>query len=133
MKFTASGTPHVRRRIRSVLLMVVLAVALQPGPAMAQSGASEAGVGIGSALCSLVYGPTKITYAILGLVFGGMAWGLAGGDADVANAVITPAVRGDYVVTPSHLRGERPLEFIGRRPGYGQEATIVEEEFDATY
>ena len=25
---------------------------------------------------------------------------------------------GDYVVTPAHLRGERPLEFIGRDPAY---------------
>ena len=33
-------------------------------------------------------------------------------------AVITPAVRGDYVVTPAHLRGERELEFIGRDPDY---------------
>jgi len=27
-------------------------------------------------------------------------------------------VRGDYVVTPSHLRGERELEFLGRDPNY---------------
>lgn len=134
MMFTESGQPRARRRIRSVLLVAVLVVALQPGPAMAEGSAgSEAGVGVGAALCSLVYGPTKIVYAILGGVFGGMAWALSGGDGEVANAVITPAVRGDYVVTPSHLRGEKPLEFIGRRPGYSQDATMVEEEFDSTY
>jgi hypothetical protein len=25
-------------------------------------------------------------------------------------------VRGDYVVTPAHLRGEQPLEYWGREP-----------------
>ena len=40
------------------------------------------------------------------------------GDNDVAKTVTTPAVRGDYVVTPEHLRGKRPLEFIGRDPEY---------------
>ena len=32
-------------------------------------------------------------------------------------AVMTPAVRGDYVVTPAHLRMEEPIEFFGRDPG----------------
>ena len=33
-------------------------------------------------------------------------------------AVVTPAVRGDYVVTPALLRGERPIEFFGKDPEY---------------
>jgi len=33
--------------------------------------------------------------------------------------VINTSVRGDYVVTPSHLRGDRPLEFFGRDPEFG--------------
>jgi hypothetical protein len=53
-----------------------------------------------------------------GLLFGGLAWGLSGGDADVLRAVVTPAVRGDYVVTPSLLRGDRPIEFFGKDPQY---------------
>ena len=74
--------------------------------------------GRAAALCSLFYGPAKIVYATLGLVFGGFAWALSGGDRDVMNRVISPAVRGDYVVTPAHLRGERDLEFFGREPEY---------------
>lgn len=118
MKFTASGRNRPRRRARALLLVVAFAVALQPGIASAENTAAESGIGAASALCSLVYGPVKLTYATLGLVFGGFGWALSGGDRDVMEAVIMPAVRGDYVVTPSHLRGERPLEFIGRRPGY---------------
>lgn len=119
---------------RSVLLAGVLVVSIQTGPAFAaESMGSEAGIGAGAAICSLVYGPVKIVYATLGLVFGGMAWALSGGDADVLDAVVTPAVRGDYVVTPSILRGERPLEFIGRRPGYEEDEAVVEEEFEEQY
>ena len=53
-----------------------------------------------------------------GGIIGGFAWLLSAGDYQVMYAVITPAVRGDYVVTPAHLRGERELEFIGRDPNY---------------
>jgi hypothetical protein len=110
---------HWTHRIRGIGLVCILALALQAPAAQAADGAgAEAGNGAGAALCSLIYGPVKIVYSALGLVFGGMAWGLSGGNKDVMNAVITPAVRGDYVVTPSHLRGERELEFFGRDPEY---------------
>jgi len=77
----------------------------------------------------LVYGPVKMAYSILGVVFGGIAWGLSGGDTEVMTAVITPAVRGDYVVTPSHLRGEEHLEFIGRQPEYREDMVVLEEVY----
>lgn len=134
MIFGAFNRPRSRGRIRTVLLVVTFAVALYPASASAANSAgSEAGVGVGAALCSLVYGPVKISYALLGLVFGGMAWGLSGGDGEVLDAVMTPAVRGDYVVTPSHLRGEKPLQFIGRRPGYGPDSPTIDDEFETTY
>ena len=132
--FHASNRPRLRGRARSVLLLVAFVVALNPASvATADSAGSEAGIGVGAALCSLVYGPVKIAYAVMGLVFGGMAWGLSGGDGDVLDAVMTPAVRGDYVVTPSHLRGEEPLQFIGRRPGYGPDADTEDDGFESTY
>ena len=102
-----------------------IAVAVQPGVARAESKAAEAGLGAGAAVATLVYGPVKVVYATLGLVFGGFAWALSGGDSDVANAIITPSVRGDYVVTPEALRGERRLEFIGRDPAYRVHPDIV--------
>jgi hypothetical protein len=129
-------------QFRSLLLVAALVVSIQPGPAFAAGDtgdtgetASEAGIGAGAALCSLIYGPVKITYATLGLIIGGMAWGLSGGDSEVMRAVVIPAVRGDYVVTPSILRGERTLEFIGRRPGYEQQDTgaVQEEELGEHY
>jgi len=70
-------------------------------------------------LCSLVYGPVKVAWAISGLIVGGLAYPLSGGDADIMMEVINTSVRGDYVVTPSHLRGDQPLEFFGRAPESG--------------
>jgi len=52
-------------------------------------------------------------------VIGPFAWALSGGDSDVMWRVVDTTVRGDYVVTPAHLRGEQPLEFFGRSPSSG--------------
>lgn len=108
------------KRMHTAALACILAIALHSGPVRAQGDSmqSEAGTGALAALSTLVYGPAKVAYAGLGLVIGGIAWGLSGGDGEVLQAVVTPSVRGDYVVTPSHLRGERPLEFFGREPRY---------------
>jgi hypothetical protein len=114
-----------------VFLVCVLVLSLAPQAARASDSIeSEAGLGALSALCSLFYGPVKLVYATGGLVIGGLAWGLSGGDSEVLKAVITPAVRGDYVVTPSILRGERSLEFFGKNPNYRSEAPA---EVDQVY
>ena len=113
-----------------VLVTLVFAFALQPAPARADDGASsEAAYGASSAVLTLLYGPAKVANSALGLIFGGFAYGLSGGDADVMDAVITPAIRGDYVVTPSHLQGDRQLEFIGRNPEYREAAVIVDDPY----
>ncbi len=106
--------------VAGALLVCIVVIGLNPADARGQepSAASEAGVGALAALSTLVYGPIKVVYAVGGVIFGGFAWALSGGDRDVMNAVFTPSVRGDYVVTPAHLRGERPLEFFGRDPAY---------------
>lgn len=118
------------KRPRAVLLACVVAIAIGAGPARAEDGApSEAGLGVAAAMCSLVYGPAKVVYASLGLIIGGVAWALSAGDPDVRDAVLTPAIRGDYVVTPAHLRGDRELEFIGRDPRYRRSSEVTEERF----
>jgi len=90
---------------------------LLSGTARAEASDSEGvGYGIGAALCSIVYGPAKIVYALLGSVVGGAAWAVTGGDASASTPIFESALYGDYVVTPDVLRGERPLEFVGRSP-----------------
>jgi len=81
-----------------------------------QPVAEEAGYGIGAALASVFYIPVKVTYAGLGLLTGGLGYVLTGGRTDVANNIIYPAVGGNYVVTPSHLKGTEPIYFVGSPP-----------------
>jgi hypothetical protein len=76
----------------------------------------EAGYGLGSALANVFYIPAKVTYAGLGLVTGGLGYVLSGGRPEVANNIIYPAIRGNYVVTPSHLKGTEPIYFVGAPP-----------------
>jgi hypothetical protein len=111
----------VKSDSRSILALLALVVFVAGSPGLARAQSAEptwenGGLGAAAALASLVYGPIKLSNAILGLVVGGFAYPLSGGDADVTMSVINTSVRGDYVVTPSHLRGERPLEFFGRAP-----------------
>lgn len=121
--------------VRRGALVAALALAVVAAPTAAWSQddmGTEAGVGAAAALSTLIYGPVKLTYALLGVVIGGTAWGLSGGDHQVFDAVISPSVRGDYVVTPSHIRMERGLEFYGQDPRYRssvQHAAVVEEAF----
>lgn len=77
---------------------------------------SELGFGVGSVLANFFYMPAKITYAGIGLMTGGLGYVLTAGRADVANNIIYPAVRGNYVITPTHLKGEQPVIFIGAPP-----------------
>jgi len=83
-----------------------------------QDLARDAGIGAGSALVSLVYAPLKICYAVGGLMVGGLAWMFSGGDGEVASIILTPSLRGDYVVTPRQLQGKEPIQFFGRKPEY---------------
>ncbi len=109
-------------RARIAALALAIAIGLVPAAVRAQEEEETwegAGLGAGSALSSLVYGPVKLAFAITGLVIGPFAWALSGGDSDVMWRVLDTSVRGDYVVTPAHLRGEQPLEFFGRAPASG--------------
>ena len=111
------------RAASAVFLIVALVVSpvLSPRAEAAAQGQSsdtsltmgEVGYGAGAFVASLFYTPVKVTYAVLGLVAGGLGYVVTAGRTDVAKNIVAPAVRGDYVVAPSHLRGEKPLAFIG--------------------
>lgn len=107
-------------QIQSLRRALVVALALSlvaTGTARADSSDAEGvGYGVGAALCSVLYGPAKIVYAALGTVVGAGAWAVTGGDTTVSTPIFESALYGDYVVTPEILKGERPLEFVGRSP-----------------
>ncbi len=123
-----------KRSLCAGVVSAAMIVALA-GPAQAEESVSrEGGWGALAGLGTLLYSPTKVVYAGLGMVFGGIAYGLSGGDREVLESVITPAVRGDYVLQPAHLRGEKRLEFFGRDPSYDHvdvaaEPRLSEERF----
>ncbi len=76
----------------------------------------EAGLGVAAGLISVFYAPAKVLYAAGGGLVAGLAYVVSAGDMEVVDPILTPALRGDYVVTPAHLRGEQQLEFVGREP-----------------
>jgi hypothetical protein len=96
-------------------LAIGFALAMAPAKALARSPGGEAGLGVACVLGNMIYGPGKMMYAFVGGFIGLVAYGLSGGDEDVAMRVIEPAWRGDYLVTMDHLEGKKELEFIGRR------------------
>ncbi len=106
------------RTLIAVQLGIALLVAAPAARAQPEdeSVAFEGVVGVGSALCTLVYSPLKVAYAIGGSVVAGLAWMWTMGDTSIAGPIFLTSVRGDYVVTPSHLAGQRELHFLG--PSY---------------
>ena len=104
-------------RIVASLLLVVslsLSTSAQAAEKRERNLAAHYGLGVGAAICSLVYGPVKIVYATLGSITSGFAWVFTGGRTDVAREIITASVRGDYVVTPENLTFNEPLVVTGR-------------------
>jgi hypothetical protein len=117
----------MKTQLKGIALGLFVAMAASPlyaqstAPAPASEPAEpnvsvEAGYGVGAALASVFYIPAKVTYAGLGLIAGGLGFMLSGGRADVANNIIYPAVGGNYVVTPSNLKGTEPIYFVGAPP-----------------
>lgn len=123
LKSTATRTANPGSRAGRRLMMsllVCVALAVTPATALAagegETMVREAGIGMGTAVASLIYAPIKLVYAFGGMVVGGLAWAFSGGDTTVAEIVLTPSVRGDYVISRKQLLGEQEIEFFGRRP-----------------
>lgn len=107
--------------VRIATLVIVGVLAASPVRAESDSSsddvvASGAGMSAVAALCSLIYAPVKVAYAAGGSIVAGLGYALSGGDEAVARPILNAALRGDYFVTPEQLRGEKPIEFIGRSP-----------------
>lgn len=116
---------------KALILSLILALMLLPVPLINAAEAplpepapqhteplptEDLGYGVGAVMASLFYSPAKITYAGLGLITSGLGFILSGGNTDVAANIMNPAIRGNYVVTPQHLKGEEALIFVGPPP-----------------
>jgi hypothetical protein len=78
-----------------------------------QDPASEAGLGVASVILTIPYGALKVAYAILGGITGGFTYVLTGGNLKAAQTVWDTSLRGTYIITPEHLRGDKPVRFLG--------------------
>lgn len=99
-----------------VHLAVVPVVAAQgaQGTEDATSGSAKgAGLQAASWLATVVYGPFKIAFAVVGGVTGGLTYAFSGGNLDAAKSVWHTSVYGTYVITPEHLQGDKPVRFLG--------------------
>jgi hypothetical protein len=100
--------------MRVLVLGVWMSGGLLVMPGAASAGyVAEAGMGTASALSTFVYAPIKLSYAILGGVFGGLGYLLSAGSVDVAKKIWVPSLGGSYVITPEMLRGGEPIRFFG--------------------
>ena len=96
------------------IMLVIMICHLSAAPAVrADLTSPQVRLGIFAFAATLLYTPAKTVYATLGGLIGGLAYGLSGGDTVAACRVWTPALRGTYVLTPGHLRGEKPIRFAG--------------------
>ena len=77
---------------------------------------TQFGVGAASFFLTLPYGAAKVVYAVLGGIIGGFTYALTAGNAKAANSVWTTSLRGTYVITPEHLKGEKTVRFFGMPP-----------------
>jgi len=100
--------------VRRVLIVAGLSAWLIVAPSAAWAGyLSEAGLGAASLFSTLIYGPIKLTYAILGGTIGGLGYVVSAGSLDVSNKIWVPSLGGSYVITPEMLRGEQAIHFFG--------------------
>jgi len=106
------------RKLALLLLSITLAAQAESPPPVEygrpkESPATTLARGFASFILTPVYGAFKLTFAGLGLITGGAAYIATGGDRQVAQRIIKPAVGGTYIITPDHLSGRRPVRFVG--------------------
>jgi hypothetical protein len=100
--------------VKIVGVLVTVAMLAQAGVASAGNGSggtlNQVGYGAGSFLGTLVYAPFKSTFCILGGL--GSLPALAAGP-DTAGRVARASCTGTWVISPSVLRGQEELRFVG--------------------
>ena len=112
----------------SLLILSACATAQPSREGESPDLASSPAYGLGSFLGNIVYVPLKLVYALGGTLAGGAAWAVTGGDAEVRDSIMDPALTGDYVLTPRHLAGLDTLDFVGRTEEPGATEIVYDSE-----
>ena len=106
-------------RVRKVATVIAVALLIAWGGTSAiaadESGNSASGAGLQAAswLATVPYGAAKVVYAVSGGLVGSLAWVMTGGNTDIAKAIWSPSMTGNYIVQPQNLTGDRALHFVG--------------------
>jgi hypothetical protein len=123
--FTPTGSAALFKIVAiglAVTLCTILTVpevrSQEPSPSVSSDSteggsASSAGMGAAAGLSTILYLPLKAAFAIGGGVVGGLAYAFSGGNETAAKSIWTTSMYGTYIITPEHLRGDRPIRFLG--------------------
>ena len=116
------------KSIVAMLIMIFMGLTMiSPESALAQDQVSGmessegTGIQVGSWLLSIPYCVGKSAFAIAGSVVGGLGYVFSGGNEKTAQSVWTTSIYGTYILRPAHLRGEEPIEFLGKADGDGSQ------------
>jgi hypothetical protein len=118
---------HMKKWSRSVAIVLIMTAMgltmIPPGSAQAENqtsgtGSSDStGMQVASWLLTIPYCAGKSAFAIAGSVVGGLGYAFSGGNTETAQDIWTKSVYGTYILRPAHLRGEEPIQFLGKADG----------------
>ncbi|MFQ5930983.1 MAG: hypothetical protein ACE5MM_01105 [Nitrospiraceae bacterium] len=92
-----------------------------------ESTTSQFGLGAASFFLTVPYSAAKVTVAALGGIFGGFTYLFSAGNEEAARAVWDTSLRGTYVISPEHLKGNKAIRFLGVPGEEEQEAMVLAE------
>ena len=123
----APETQHMKKWSRSVAIVLIVTfmglTMIPPGSTLAENQSSSTdssdgtGIQVASWLLTVPYCAGKSAFAIAGSVVGGLGYAFSGGNAETAQSIWTKTVYGTYILRPAHLRGEEPIQFLGKADG----------------
>ncbi|TMQ28887.1 MAG: hypothetical protein E6K65_11490 [Nitrospirae bacterium] len=123
----APETHHMKKWSRSVAIVLIVTfmglTMIPPGSTLAENQSSSTdssdgtGIQVASWLLTVPYCAGKSAFAIAGSVVGGLGYAFSGGNSETAQSIWTKTVYGTYILRPAHLRGEEPIQFLGKADG----------------
>ena len=117
----------IAERSRSVAIVLIVTfmglIMIPPGSTLAKDQTSstdsseDTGIQVASWLLTVPYCAGKSAFAIAGSVVGGLGYAFSGGNSETAQSIWSKTVYGTYTLRPAHLRGEEPIQFLGKADG----------------
>jgi hypothetical protein len=111
---SALGAAMSKTVVFTLSLLLVSAATSWAQSTSEESTAEQIGYGTASLVGSAVYFPFKAAFCILGAISSGPTFIIGGPRA--ATKMISGACRGTWVITPSAVKGQEQIRFIGSPP-----------------